>query len=104
MAVNMLVIAYYFSDLYENNIRGMGWVSKECFDCMFADLWNYLDVFNRPQIPGNTTWCFEYVMKRWYPVANLTRVRMATIYEQYQPGKNKLIDMKIIISLLLKNM
>lgn len=55
----------------------------------FADIRNYLDVLNRPQIPGNTTWCFQYVMKRWYPVANLTRVRMATIYEQYQPGKER---------------
>ncbi|MCL4126393.1 UNVERIFIED_CONTAM: hypothetical protein GTU68_060202 [Idotea baltica] len=37
-------------------------------------------------IPGNETWCFEYKIRRWYPVANMTDVRMATIYEQYQPG------------------
>ncbi|XP_050698378.1 CD109 antigen-like isoform X1 [Eriocheir sinensis] len=42
-------------------------------------------------VPSNTTWCFTYEMKRWYPVANLTRVRMATIYEQYQPERFQML-------------
>ncbi|ROT83360.1 hypothetical protein C7M84_023454 [Penaeus vannamei] len=51
-------------------------------------------------IPGNTTWCFEYVMKRWYPVANLTRVRMATIYEQYQPERFQMVMLNSTVNTL----
>ncbi|XP_076046263.1 CD109 antigen-like [Oratosquilla oratoria] len=42
-------------------------------------------------IPGNDSWCFEYEMRRWYPVANMTAVRMATIYEQYQPERFQMV-------------
>ncbi|XP_042213472.1 CD109 antigen-like [Homarus americanus] len=42
-------------------------------------------------IPSNETWCFHYLMKRWYPVANLTDVRMATIYELYQPERFQMV-------------
>ncbi|XP_047481542.1 CD109 antigen-like [Penaeus chinensis] len=51
-------------------------------------------------IPGNTTWCFQYVMKRWYPVANLTRVRMATIYEQYQPERFQMVMLNSTVNTL----
>ena len=36
-------------------------------------------------------------MRRWYPVANLTEVRMATIYEQYQPGKSLFFFFQLVI-------
>lgn len=38
-------------------------------------------------VPGNETGCFSYSMRRWYPVANMTSVRMALIYEQFQPER-----------------
>ncbi|XP_069938701.1 CD109 antigen [Cherax quadricarinatus] len=41
-------------------------------------------------IPSNKS-CFTYLMKRWYPVANLTNVRMATIYELYQPERFQMV-------------
>lgn len=41
-------------------------------------------------IPANRS-CFTYQMKRWYPVANLTNVRMATIYELYQPERFQMV-------------
>jgi len=39
------------------------------------------------QIPSYWT-CFNHTVKRWYPVANLTSHRQATLYESYAPGKN----------------
>ncbi|CAL4102803.1 unnamed protein product [Meganyctiphanes norvegica] len=42
-------------------------------------------------IPGNESWCFKYKIRRWYPVANMTRIRMATIYEQHQPERFQMI-------------
>ncbi|KAK8389963.1 hypothetical protein O3P69_012881 [Scylla paramamosain] len=51
-------------------------------------------------IPSNESWCFNYEMKRWYPVANLTRVRMATIYEQYQPERFQMLMLNSTVNTL----
>ncbi|KAK3858623.1 hypothetical protein Pcinc_035182 [Petrolisthes cinctipes] len=51
-------------------------------------------------VPSNETWCFEYTMKRWYPVANLTRVRKATIYEQYQPERFQMVMLNSSVNTL----
>ncbi|KAK7085756.1 hypothetical protein SK128_008452, partial [Halocaridina rubra] len=51
-------------------------------------------------IPSNETWCFQYEMRRWYPVANLTEVRMATIYEQYQPERFQMVVMNSTLTTL----
>ncbi|CAG0898634.1 unnamed protein product [Cyprideis torosa] len=36
---------------------------------------------------GPNAHCFNYTLKRWHPVANLTRFRMHLIYETYQPER-----------------
>ncbi|XP_068210039.1 CD109 antigen-like [Palaemon carinicauda] len=51
-------------------------------------------------IPSNESWCFKYQMRRWYPVANLTKVRMATIYEQYQPERFQMVMMNSTVNTL----
>ncbi|KAK8397836.1 hypothetical protein O3P69_004560 [Scylla paramamosain] len=52
-----------------------------------ADAFGTKTVFFADYIPSNETWCFTYPIKRWYPVANLTRIRLAKIFEQYQPER-----------------
>ncbi|CAG7731091.1 unnamed protein product [Allacma fusca] len=47
--------------------------------------------------PGKTSWyfdyitpewtCFNHTVRRWYPVANLTAYKQATIYEAYAPER-----------------
>lgn len=43
--------------------------------------------FNTFQIPSTKKQCFSYDIQRWYPAANLTAVRSATIMELFAPGK-----------------
>jgi hypothetical protein len=38
--------------------------------------------------------CFNHTVKRWFPVANLTTHRQATIYESYSPGANLILMRK----------
>lgn len=38
------------------------------------------------QIPVEWT-CFNHTVRRWYPVANLSATRQATIYETYAVGE-----------------
>ncbi|KAB7502079.1 Antigen [Armadillidium nasatum] len=56
-----------------------------------SDFYQTKTVWFFDYIPGNESWCFEYKIRRWYPVANMTRVRMATIYEQYQPERFQMV-------------
>ncbi|XP_050713228.1 CD109 antigen-like isoform X2 [Eriocheir sinensis] len=48
-------------------------------------------VFFVDYLPSNETWCFTYTIKRWYPVANLTRIRSAKIFEHYQPERFQMV-------------
>lgn len=57
---------------------------------------DFNDAFFCDQLPSNETWCFTYTIKRWYPVANLTRIRSAKIFEQYQPGVYTFLLMIIV--------
>ena len=36
---------------------------------------------------GSERLCFDYEIRRWYPVANISLYRSAVIYESYSPGK-----------------
>ncbi|OXA61880.1 Complement C3 [Folsomia candida] len=62
-------------------------------------------------VPGKTSWyfervpsyvtCFNHTVKRWYPVANLTRHRQATLYESYSPERfvNTLVNDTTLMNL-----
>jgi hypothetical protein len=36
---------------------------------------------------GTTEECFNYTIRRWYPVANMTKTRSARIFGTYEPEK-----------------
>ncbi|XP_018026938.1 complement C5 [Hyalella azteca] len=56
-----------------------------------GDFYSTHTVWYFDYVPSNESFCFEYSMRRWYPVANMTTVRMATIYEQYQPERFQVV-------------
>ncbi|XP_043245415.1 CD109 antigen-like [Amphibalanus amphitrite] len=49
-------------------------------------------------IPGNESLCFNYTIRRWFPVANMTKYRRALLYEQYQPER---FEMQMVNSTVL---